>query len=95
MIQRTAIWILATLAFCSPGVAWFESATTSDGSGQIVQSFSGSAKTAQSANLRNRPRQTENAELRYEVSDSVHSTVDRLYLGSLYNRPPPSLRARS
>jgi len=92
VIQRTAIWILATLAMCSPGAAIAESATRPDGTSVLVWSLSAERELRQRRILRKPHRNRQLRQKRsFNLANLAISLASRLYFGSLYNRPPPAV----
>jgi hypothetical protein len=91
VIQRTAIWILATLAFCSPGTVVTQQTRVPIGAGYEVWSVQvasdGICQTVSRISYRPTANSTEPV-LVFTEPDSTAAT--QFYFGSLYNRPPPA-----
>jgi hypothetical protein len=91
VIQRTAIWILATLAFCSPGTVVTQQVREPIGAGYVVWSVQiGSSGVRQAiSRLSYRPSADASEPIRLSWN-APPQAASRLYFGSLYNRPPPA-----
>ena len=91
MIQRTAIWILATLALCSPGTVVTQQTREPIGAHYEVWSIQIASDGF---------RETISRIIYCPSSDIGESvgfipehfarSVRQIYFGSLYNRPPPA-----
>src|SRR5215471_10889217 len=92
VIQRTALWILATLAFYSPSVPWFDSVADSPSAGQVVQAVHDGFECSGSRSAVRLPRRPQACD-GYAASLEVPLNTGRLCFGSLYNRPPPVPRS--
>jgi hypothetical protein len=94
VIQRTAIWLLATLALCSPGTVVTHQTREPIGACYEVWSIQIASDGARQTISRIIYRPAANfSEPIYKIPepDSENSTAaSRLYFGSLYNRPPPA-----
>jgi hypothetical protein len=91
VIQRTAIWILATLALCSPGTVVIHQIREPIGAGYEVRSVQivtdGVRQTI--SRLSYRPP-SDSSEISLYLLERPTTAAGRLYFGSLYNRPPPA-----
>jgi hypothetical protein len=94
VIQRTAIWLLATLAFCSPGTVVTQQIREPIGAGYEVWSVQIQSDGVRQAISRLSYRPTANfsepIQAISERDSEISTTASRLYFGSLYNRPPPA-----
>jgi len=91
VIQRTAIWILATLALCSPGTVVTQQTREPIGARYEVWSIQIASDGVRQTISRLSYRPAANAsEPIPAFSGPDYVTASRLYFGSLYNRPPPA-----
>jgi hypothetical protein len=94
VIQRTAIWLLATLALCAPGTVVTHQTREPLGACYEVWSIQIAADGVRQtiSRLVYRPAATVSEPIQpFPERDSEISTAaSRLYFGSLYNRPPPA-----
>jgi hypothetical protein len=92
VIQRTAIWLLATLALCSPGTVVTHQTREPIGACYEVWSIQIASDGVRQTVSRLIYRPAANfSEPIQAFSESDSTTASRLYFGSLYNRPPPAL----
>jgi len=91
MIPGTAIWLLAALALCSPGTVVTHQIRESIGAGYQVWIVEVGEEGVQrsASGPSNRPT-AEAAERVLYLPDPAFSAANRLYFGSLFNRPPPA-----
>jgi hypothetical protein len=91
VIQRTAIWLLATLAFCSPGTVVTQQTRVPIGAGYEVWSVQIASDGVRQVVSRLSYRPTANpAEPLQDFTELGFTSATQLYFGSLYNRPPPA-----
>jgi hypothetical protein len=91
VIQRTAIWLLATLALCSPGTVVTHQTREPIGACYQVWSIQISSDGVRQTVSRLVYRPAANFSEPIQVFAGPDSTTaSRLYFGSLYNRPPPA-----
>ena len=91
VIQRTAIWILATLALCSPGTVVMHQTREPIGACYEVWSIQIASDGVRQTISRLFYRPTANfSEPSQAISEPDSTTASLLYFGSLYNRPPPA-----
>jgi len=92
VIQRTAIWLLATLALCTPAGVVFEQVRETNGAGCAVWSVQiRSRKLEQAASRKTLQGYAYSIERISASPDPETAATIRLYFGSLYNRPPPAV----
>jgi hypothetical protein len=91
VIQRTAIWLLATLALCSPGTVVTHQTREPIGACYEVWSIQISSDGVRQTVSRLVYRPAANfSEPIQAFSEPDSTAASRLYFGSLYNRPPPA-----
>jgi hypothetical protein len=91
VIQRTAIWLLATLALCSPGTVVTHQTREPIGACYQVWSIQIASDGVRQTVSRLVYRPAANfSESIPAFSEPESATASRLYFGSLYNRPPPA-----
>jgi len=91
VIQRTAIWLLATLALCSPGAVVTHQTREPIGACYEVWSIQIASDGVRQTISRLFYRPAANfGEPIHAFSEPDSNTASRLYFGSLYNRPPPA-----
>jgi len=91
MIQRTAIWILATLALCSPGTVVTQQTREPIGARYEVWSIQIASDSVRQTISRIIYRPTADAgESVGFIAELPARSVHRICFGSLYNRPPPA-----
>jgi hypothetical protein len=94
VIQRTAIWLLATLALCSPGTVVTHQTREPIGACYEVWSIQiaadGVRQTTSRLVYRPGASFSEPTQTFSELDSEISTAASRLYFGSLYNRPPPA-----
>jgi hypothetical protein len=95
VIQKTAIWLLATLALCSPGTVVTNQTREPIGACYEVWSIQiasdGVRQTVSRLVYRPAANFSEPIQACSEPDSEISTAASRLYFGSLYNRPPPAL----
>jgi len=92
VIQRTAIWILATFALWTPAGVVFEQIRETNGAGRAVWSVQIRSHEPERSASRKILRGWADSVERISVSPDPNNAITvRLYFGSLYNRPPPAV----
>jgi len=91
VIQRTAIWLLATLALCSPGAVVTHQTREPIGACYEVWSIQIASDGVRQTISRILYRPAANfSEPIPTLPEPASTTAGRLYFGSIYNRPPPA-----
>jgi hypothetical protein len=93
VIQRTAIWLLTTLALCSPGTVVTHQTREPIGACYEVWSIqiaSDGVRQTISRIFYRPARFSEPIQAISEPDSEVSTAARRLHFGSLYNRPPPA-----
>jgi hypothetical protein len=91
VIQRTAIWLLATLALCSPGTVVTHQTREPIGACYEVWSIQISSDGVRQTISRIFYRPAANfSEPSRAIPEPDSIAARRLHFGSLYNRPPPA-----
>jgi hypothetical protein len=91
MIQKTAIWILATLALCSPGTVITRHIREPIGAFYEIRSIQIATDGVRQTISRIIYRPAANAGESVEISLECPTAASPwIFFGSLYNRPPPA-----
>jgi hypothetical protein len=94
VIQRTAIWLLATLALCSPGTVVTHQTREPLGACYEVWSIQiaadGVRQTISRLVYRPAARFSEPIPTFSDSDSEISTAASRIHFGSLYNRPPPT-----